>query len=92
MDEARAQYEEALAIYRKAAQENADAYLPYVALALNNLGILETNQNRIAQAHEEFAEALHIYEAFAKQNPQRFLTDVRRVKELLAEFPNEQGP
>jgi tetratricopeptide (TPR) repeat protein len=90
-EEASAQYEEALEIYREAAQRDADAYQPCVALVLNNLGILENNQNRIEQAREEVAEALRIYEALAKQNPQRFSADVKRVKELLAEFPSKQG-
>jgi len=48
-------------------------------------GILDGDQGRIE-------EALDIYESFANNNPERFSADVTRVKNLLADLPNTQGP
>jgi Tetratricopeptide repeat len=56
-------------------------------MTLNNLGILDSDQNRMAEARKEYEEALKIYEAFAKQDPEQFTTDVKRLKKLLQELP-----
>jgi hypothetical protein len=56
-------------------------------MTLNNLGILDRDQNRTADARKEYEEALKIYEAFAKQDPEQFTTDVNRLKKLLEELP-----
>jgi tetratricopeptide (TPR) repeat protein len=56
-------------------------------MTLNNLGILDSAQNRMAEARKEYEEALKIYEAFAKQDPEQFTTDVKRLKKLLQELP-----
>ena len=64
----------------------------YVALTLNNLGILDRGQGRIEEARRDFSEALQIYEALAKQESQRFSPNVARVKKLLAELPSADGP
>ena len=87
MKEARNEYEEALKTYRELAQKNPETYLPDVALTLNNLGILDSDQNRIAQARKEYEEALKILEDFAKQDPEQYTTDVKRLKKLLEELP-----
>jgi ABC-type branched-subunit amino acid transport system substrate-binding protein len=60
--------------------------LPDVALALNNLGILDSDQHQKEEARRAFEEALKIYEAYAKQNPEQFSSDVKRVKKLLEEL------
>jgi hypothetical protein len=70
-----------LQIGRDLAQKNPEAYLPYVAQTLTNLGVL--NQNRPEQARKEYTEALQIYEEFAKRDPKRFSVFVQRVKKLL---------
>ena len=44
------------------------------------------------EARKEFAEALQIYETFARQDSPRFSADVTRVEKLLAELPSTQGP
>lgn len=54
---------------------------------LNNLGILDRYQKRMAEARKEYEEALKIYEAFAKQDPEQFTTDVKRLKKVLEELP-----
>jgi hypothetical protein len=44
-------------------------------------------QNRWKEARKEYEEALNFYEALAKEDPERFSPDVKRVKKLLKEFP-----
>ena len=87
MEDAHKEHEEALKIYRELAQKDPETYLPYVAMTLNNLGILDSDQNRMAEARKEYEEALKIYEAFVEQDPEQFTTDVKRLKKLLKELP-----
>ena len=56
-------------------------------MTLNNLGILDRDRNRITAARKEYEEALEIYEAFAKQDPEQFSSAVERVRKLLQELP-----
>ena len=49
--------------------------------------MLDGHQNRFAEAHKDFEEALEIFESFAKKNPEEFSADVTRVKKLLADLP-----
>jgi hypothetical protein len=42
--------EEALKTYRELAQKDPQTFLPEVALTLNNLGILDSGQNRMKEA------------------------------------------
>jgi tetratricopeptide (TPR) repeat protein len=58
----------------------------YALLALNNLGILYSDLHRTEEARRAFEEALKIYEAYAKQDPEQFSSDVKRVKKLLEEL------
>ena len=53
----------------------------------SNLGIPDRDQNRMEEARKDYEEALNIYEAFAKQDPEEFSSDVKRVKKLLEELP-----
>ena len=87
MKEARNEYEEALKTYRELGQKDPETYLPEVAMMLDNLGILDSAQTRMAEARKEFEEALKIYEDLAKQDPEQFTTDVQRLKKLLEELP-----
>ena len=52
-------------------------------MTLTNLGILLRRENQLAEARQAYAEALKIYERFAKSNPLRYQRDVVRVKALL---------
>jgi len=61
--------------------------LPYVAATLINLGILDRAQNRPPDALKAFEEAMKIYEAFAKQDPDQFSPLVERIKKLLTHLP-----
>ena len=73
IDEAHHNYEEALQIYRQLAQENRGANLPYLAMVLNDLGILDGIQNRTDDAREHYEEALKLYHQLAQQNPDAYL-------------------
>jgi tetratricopeptide (TPR) repeat protein len=61
MEETRKEHEEALKTYRELAQKEPETYLPEVAQTLNNLGIVDSAQNRAEEARKSFAEALKIY-------------------------------
>jgi Tetratricopeptide repeat len=53
-------------------RHRALAKRPRARKRLNNLGILDRAQNRPAEARKAFEEAMKIYEAFAKQDPDQF--------------------
>ena len=50
LSESEQAYQEALTTYRQLVQANPQAYLPNVALTLNNLGILQLDQENLPQA------------------------------------------
>ena len=60
--------------------------MPDLALALENLGILANAQHQTEKARQAFEEALKIYKAYAKHNPEQFSSDVKRVEKLLQEL------
>ena len=79
-------------IYREPAHKEHETYLPYVALTLYNLGIIDSGKNRVNKTREEqvrkaFEEALNIYKSLAKHDPDQFSPLVERVKKLLKNFP-----
>jgi Tfp pilus assembly protein PilF len=45
-------------------------------MTLNNLGNLSSTENRNADARRQFEEALDLYRALAKHNPDVYLPDV----------------
>ena len=63
MEDARKEFEEALKIYRELTQKNPARYLANLAATLNNLGILDSNKNRME-------EALKTYRKLAREDPQ----------------------
>ena len=63
-------YSRCLQLARKS-QSNSE-----LAHALNNLGILDSGQNRMEEARQDFAEALKIYRQLADKNPDVYLPDV----------------
>jgi tetratricopeptide (TPR) repeat protein len=70
-EEARKEYEEALLqTYRELAQKNPETYLPYVALTLNNLALLDSDPK---EARKEYEEALQTYRELAQKNPETYL-------------------
>src|SRR4029077_19675661 len=69
----RKEHEEALKTYRELAQKEPETYLPEVAQTLNNLGIVDSAQNRAEEARKAFEEALKIYRELEQQNPGTYL-------------------
>jgi tetratricopeptide (TPR) repeat protein len=57
-------YEEALAAYRNLAEANPDAYLPNVAMTLNNLANLLLSNGRAEEADTHASEAEGILDPF----------------------------
>jgi tetratricopeptide (TPR) repeat protein len=72
-DESRRGTEEALKTYRELAEKEPETYLPNVAATLNDLGILDSDENRIEKARKEFEEALKIYRQLAHKEPDIYL-------------------
>ena len=68
--------EEALKILRELAEKNPQAYLPDVAQILHNLGVLNSNHNRLQEAKQQYEEALKIRRELAEKNPQAYLPKV----------------
>jgi tetratricopeptide (TPR) repeat protein len=64
---------EALKTYRELAEKEPETYLPDVAATLNDLGILDSDQNRIEKARKEFEEALKTYRELAHKEPDIYL-------------------
>ena len=87
--EAARQYQEALKIYRRLAEERPAAFLPDVAATLVNLGVLARNQDRPEKARKAFEEALEIYTFCAKQDPEKFSELGEQVRTLLKQLRNE---
>jgi tetratricopeptide (TPR) repeat protein len=85
--DARKQYAEALDLRRALAKRNPDAYLPYVANTLNNLGQLSRAENRNADARKQFEQALDIFRQFAARAPATYQPRVQLVEDFLRELP-----
>lgn len=81
-------YEEALGIYRKLAEANPAAYLPYVAMTLSNLGHLQANKNKNEEKENAYREALEISRKIAEPNAS---ADVSGVVGTLNNLVNVQG-
>ena len=77
-------YTEALEIYRRLAEANPQAYLPYVAATLNNLAVLQQDKNDFPAAEAGYQEALEIYRRLAGTNPQTYLSYVAGTLNNLA--------
>jgi len=68
--QARRGYAKALPLVRQAWCDG------HIATILNNLGILNSDESRHADARKQFVEALNIRRLLAKQNPDAYLPDV----------------
>ena len=55
------------------AEKEPETYLPDVAATLNDLGIFDSDQNRIEKARKEFEEALKTYRELAHKEPDIYL-------------------
>ncbi|MEO1020310.1 MAG: tetratricopeptide repeat protein, partial [Pseudomonadota bacterium] len=68
--------EEAVATYRKLAQDRPDAFLPDLARALNNLSVYLSNLGRREDALQATEEAVATYRKLARDRPDAFLPDL----------------
>jgi len=68
LDEARRHLERAVAVRRELVQKNPKAYLPDMALALNNLANLAQMEGSIEEARVDYEEAVSVYTSLASQN------------------------
>src|SRR5262249_28007485 len=75
-EEALAASQEAVDIYRRLAQARPDAFLPDLAMSLNNLGIRLSNLGRREGALAANQEAVDIYRRLAQTRPDAFLPNL----------------
>ena len=68
----------AVDIYRHLVEENPDAFLPDLAMALNNLGARLAALGRREEALAATREAVDIRRELARRHPDRFLPDLAR--------------
>ena len=79
-------YQEALTTYRQLAQANPQAYLPNVAMTLNNLGLLYSATQRLSEGEQAYQEALTTSRQLAQANPQAYLPNVAMTLNNLGEL------
>jgi tetratricopeptide (TPR) repeat protein len=82
LDDAKQNFEDALKIYRRLAQQLPDRYLPGLAMTLNDLAFAEASQNRAEEARAHFEESLSILQKLS-QSDRRYAGDVARVEASL---------
>jgi tetratricopeptide (TPR) repeat protein len=68
--------EEAVRIYRKLSEQNPQAFLPDLAMSLNNLGAMLSELGRREEALKATEEAVKIRRKLSELNPQAFLPDL----------------
>ncbi|MDR2498720.1 MAG: tetratricopeptide repeat protein, partial [Tannerellaceae bacterium] len=64
--------EEALQLYKNSAAKDADTNNPYIAISLNNLGVVYESMEQHLEAEKRYTEALAIYRKLARNNPQAY--------------------
>jgi len=64
--------------------------LPYVAITLNELGILDSGQNRMEDARKEFEEALRTCRRLAQKDSETYLPYVAMTLDHLAPLASVQ--
>jgi tetratricopeptide (TPR) repeat protein len=72
-------YVAALQTLRSQAEANPAAFLPDVAMTLNNLGLLYKSTQQLEQAEAVYQEALTTYRQLAEANPAAFLPNITTV-------------
>jgi tetratricopeptide (TPR) repeat protein len=65
-------------LYRRLAAQHPDAFLPDLAMSLNNLGNRLSEMGRRAEALQATQEAVDLYRRLAAQHPDAFLPDLAR--------------
>lgn len=67
-------YEEALQLYRSFASSDPEAFMPYIATTLNNLGVSHWRNNEVQKAQEKYEESMQLYRDLVKINPEAFMS------------------
>jgi tetratricopeptide (TPR) repeat protein len=65
--------QEAVDLYHRLAAQHPDAFLPYLAISLANLGAMLSEMGRRAEALQATQEAVDLYRRLAAQHPDAFL-------------------
>ncbi|MCX7689769.1 tetratricopeptide repeat protein [Thermoflexus sp.] len=68
--------QEAVALYRRLAERDPNAFLPNLAKSLNNLGLVLAGLGRREEALQAAQEAVALYRQLAQQHPDAFLPDL----------------
>ncbi len=84
-------YEEVFEKYRKLAASTPEAYLPFVAYTLGNLGLLHIGTGKYAEAEKEFSEILTIFRKLAETSPEAYLPDVATTLNNLGNLHSDTG-
>jgi tetratricopeptide (TPR) repeat protein/tetrahydromethanopterin S-methyltransferase subunit G len=90
-DQAQPLYHELLESSRGLAAENPRTYLPDVAMTLNNLANLQSDQNDFERALASYEEALQIRRGLAAENPRTYLPYVATTLNNLAVLQSDQN-
>src|SRR5260370_40312470 len=83
--------EEGVKTYRERAQKEPETVRPELALTLNNLGILDSAQNRMKEARNEYEEALKTYRELAQKKPETYLPYVAMTLNNLGILDSNQN-
>jgi tetratricopeptide (TPR) repeat protein len=83
--------QEAVDLYRRLAAQHPDAFLPYLAASLTNLGNRLSEMGRWAEALEATQEAVDLYRRLAAQHPDAFLPDLAGSLTNLGAMLSEMG-
>lgn len=84
-------YEIALKKYRELAETNPQTYLPYVAMSLNSLALLQSEQRNYVSADAHYQEALKIYRKLISDSRNKiYLADTAIVLNNLANLHLDQ--
>ena len=80
-----------LGLYRQLAEASPEAYLPYVAMTLNDLGNLHSDTGKHDDAEKEYGEALDTYRQLAETSPEAYLPYVATTLNNLGKLHNNTG-
>jgi len=78
-----------LAELKQLAKTNPDAYLPHVAMALNDLAVIQHVVGRDKEAETNYTEALGIYRKLVKANLDAYLPYMANTLDNMALLPNK---
>ena len=80
-----------LEFYRNRVEASLEAYLPDVAMTLNNLGALHSDIGKHGDAEKEFCEALEIQRQLVEASPEVYLPDVATTLNNLGILHSDTG-